>query len=83
MKLIPIGFGSYVSAGRIVTVMVPESNPVKRIISQAREEGCLLDATYGRKTETVLVMDSGHVILSATTPDELAAKIGQGGSNEQ
>lgn len=81
MKLIPIGFGSYVSAGRIIAAVAPESNPIKRVITQAREAGRLVDATYGRRTETVLVMDSGHVILCPVGPEELAARIGPEGGD--
>ncbi len=81
MKLIPIGFGSYVSAERIIAAVAPESNPIKRVVTQAREAGRLVDATYGRKTETVLVMDSGHVILCPVGPEELAARIGPEGGD--
>ena len=65
MKLINIGFGNMVSAGRIITIVSPESAPIKRIIQDARDNGILIDATYGRRTRAVIVMDSGHVILSA------------------
>lgn len=74
MRLIPIGFGSFVSQERIVAAVDPDSNPIKRAVSQAREDGKLIDATYGRKTETVLMMDSGHVILCPIDPDELARR---------
>ena len=75
MKLISIGFGSYVAPDRIVAAVEPESNPIKRVISQARENGRLVDATYGRRTQTVLVMDSSHVILCPLGPEEVAAQI--------
>ncbi len=65
MKLIPIGFGSLVSDGRIVAVVSPDSAPVKRIVQESKETGRLVDASYGHKTRSVLIMDSGHVILSA------------------
>ena len=65
MKLIPIGFGSLVSPARIVAVVSPDSAPVKRVVQEAKETGRLVDASYGHKTRAVLVMDSGHVILSA------------------
>lgn len=74
MRLIPIGFGSFVSPARIVAAVDPDSNPIKRIVSQAREDGKLVDATYGRKTETVLVMDSGHVVLCPVGPEELSRR---------
>ena len=65
MKLINIGFGSLVSARRLVAVVSPESAPIKRLVQEARERGVLIDATYGRKTASIFIMDSGHVILSA------------------
>ncbi len=74
MKLINIGFGSFVAAERIVAAVEPESNPIKRVIAQARESGRLVDATYGRKTETVLVMDSGHVILCPRDPQDVVSR---------
>ena len=69
MKLINIGFGNLVSDIRIVSVVLPESAPVKRLSQEAREKGMLIDATYGRKTKSVIVCDSEHVILSALPPD--------------
>lgn len=77
MKLIGIGFGSYVSLDRIVAAVDPGSNPIKRTVSQAREDGKLIDATYGRKTETVLIMDSGHVVLCPLAPEALAERAAQ------
>ena len=65
MKLINIGFGNLVSAGRVVAVVSPDSAPVKRLVKEARERGMLIDATYGRKTASIFIMDSDHVILSA------------------
>ena len=79
MKLISIGFGSYVSLARIVAAVDPDSNPIKRTVSQAREDGKLIDATYGRKTETVLIMDNGHVILCPVSPEALARQAGEAG----
>ena len=75
MKLINIGFGNMVSAGRIITIVSPESAPIKRIIQDARDNGVLIDATYGRRTRAVIVMDSGHVILSAIQPETVANRI--------
>ncbi len=69
MKLINIGFGNVVSAMRLVAMVSPESAPIKRIIQDAKEKGLLIDATYGRKTRAVLIMDSGHVVLSAIQPE--------------
>ena len=77
MKLINIGFGNMVSAARILAIISPESAPVKRIISDVRERGQLVDATYGRRTRAVIIMDSGHVILSALTPETLNTRLNQ------
>lgn len=86
MKLINIGFGNYVSPDRLVAVVDPESNPIKRIVTHGKEIGKLIDATYGRKTKAVLIMDSGHVILCPLTPENvsqrLAGRVG-GDADEQ
>ena len=76
MKLINIGFGNMVAAGRLVAIVSPESAPIKRIIQDAKERGTLIDATYGRRTRAVLVMDSEHVILSAVQPETVANRMG-------
>lgn len=76
MKLINIGFGNMVSAGRIVAIVSPESAPIKRIISDSREKGQLVDATYGRRTRAVIITDSGHVVLSAVQPETVASRLG-------
>jgi len=72
MKLINIGFGNIVSANRVVAIVSPESAPIKRIISDARDRGQLVDATYGRRTRAVIVTDSGHIVLSAIQPETVA-----------
>jgi len=72
IKLVNIGFGNIVSAGRVVAIVSPESAPIKRIITDAREEKKLIDATYGRRTRAVIIADSGHVILSAIQPENVA-----------
>ena len=72
MELIDIGFGSLVSAGRLIAVVSPESAPIKRMAQEARDRGVLIDATYGRKTKAVLIMDNDHVVLSARTPEAIA-----------
>ncbi|MEL6397783.1 MAG: extracellular matrix/biofilm regulator RemA [Leptolyngbyaceae cyanobacterium] len=72
IKLINIGFGNIVSANRVVAIVSPESAPIKRVISDARDRGQLVDATYGRRTRAVLIMDSGHIILSAIQPETVA-----------
>ncbi len=74
MKLINIGFGSMVSASRLLAVVAPDSAPIKRVIQEARERGMLIDASYGRKTKAVLLMDTDHVILSAVSPETISAR---------
>ena len=74
MKLINIGFGNLVSDIRIVSIVLPESAPVKRLIQEAREKGMLIDATYGRKTKSVIVTDSEHIILSALPPETIVQR---------
>ncbi len=74
MKLINIGFGSLVAAQRVLAVLEPESAPIKRVIQEARERGMLIDASYGRKTKAVLLMDTDHVILTALTPEAVALR---------
>lgn len=75
MKLINIGFGNMVSANRLIAIVSPESAPIKRIITEARERGDLIDATYGRRTRAVIIMDSDHVILSAVQPETVANRV--------
>ena len=75
MQLINVGFGNIVVASRIVAIVSPESAPIKRIIQDAKENKSVIDATYGRKTRAVLVMDSGHIILSAVQPETLASRL--------
>ena len=75
MKLINIGFGNMVSADRVVAVVSPESAPIKRIISDSREKGLLIDATYGRRTRAVIITDCGHIILSAIQPETVAGRL--------
>ena len=78
MKLINIGFGNMVSAGRIIAIVSPESAPIKRIISDAREKSLLIDATYGRRTRAVIITDNGALILSAIQPETVAARLQSG-----
>lgn len=75
MKLVNIGFGGMVAEERILAVISPDSSPIKRIIQDTRERGQLVDASFGRKTQAVLVMDSGHVILSALTPEAITSRV--------
>ena len=76
MKLFNIGFGNVVSSSRVIAIVSPESAPIKRIVQEAKEKGMAIDATYGRRTRAVLVMDSGHVVLSAILPDTAAGRLG-------
>lgn len=75
MKLINIGFGNMVSSERIITVVSPDSAPIKRIVQEAKERSMLIDASYGRKTRAVIIMDSDHIILSAILPVSIANRI--------
>jgi len=76
IKLINIGFGNIVSGNRVIAMVSPESAPIKRIITEARERGMLIDATYGRRTRAVIITDSDHVILSAVQPETVAHRLG-------
>ena len=71
MTLVNIGFGSMVAAGRVLSILAPDSAPIKRIIQEAKDRGMLIDASYGRKNKSVLLMDTDHVILSAVSPETL------------
>ena len=75
MRLINIGFGNMVNAGRLIAMVAPDSAPIKRIVQEAKDKGVLIDATYGRKTKAVLIMDSDHVILSALQPESVAGRL--------
>ena len=75
MKLINIGFGHMVSAGRLIAIVSPESAPIKRMVQEARDRGVLIDATYGRRTRAVLIMDSDHIVLSALQPETVAGRL--------
>jgi len=75
MQLINIGFGNIVSASRVITIVSPESAPIKRLIQESKDKGNAVDATCGRRTRAVLIMDSGHVILSAIQPETIASRL--------
>ena len=75
MKLVNIGFGNMVSANRMIAIVSPESAPIKRIIQESREKGCLIDATHGRRTRAVIITDSDHVILTYLQAETLANRI--------
>lgn len=74
MKLLNIGFGNAVSMDRIIAIISPDSAPVKRMIQDAKDRGILIDATYGRKTRTVVITDSGHIILSGIQTDTITGR---------
>ena len=74
MKLINIGFGSLIAANRTLSILEPDSAPIKRVVQEARERGMLIDASYGRKTKSVILMDTDHVILSAITPEAVSTR---------
>ena len=82
MKLINIGFGNMVSAGRLIAIVSPESAPIKRIVQEARDKGSLIDATCGRRTRAVIIMDSDHVILSAVQPETVANRLADDNEDE-
>lgn len=75
MKLINIGFGNMISSSRLIAIVAPDSAPIKRIIQEARDRGMLIDATYGRRTRAVIIMDTDHVILSAILPETVAGRM--------
>ena len=76
MELINIGFGNMISAGRLIAIVSPESAPIKRLVQEARDKGTLIDATFGRRTRAVLIMDSDHIVLSALQPETVAGRLG-------
>ena len=83
MKFINIGFGNIISSNRLVAAVSPESAPIKRIIQDARDNGKLVDATYGRKTRAVIIMDSEHVILSSVQPETVAGRLDKNITQEE
>lgn len=74
MQLINIGYGNMVSASRVIAIVSPDSAPIKRMIQESRDKGTLIDATYGRKTRAVVIMDSDHVVLSAVSPETVCGR---------
>ena len=76
MQLVNIGFGSLISAERLIAVVSPDSAPVKRLVQEARDRGMLIDATFGRKSASVFIMDSDHVVLSALSTEKMAPRLG-------
>lgn len=82
MKLINIGFGNFVSGDRIIAIVSPDSAPIKRIVQDAKEQGTLVDATYGRKTKSVIITDSDHIVLSSKQPESLGNRAAMAGVTE-
>ncbi len=82
MQLINIGFGNIVSADRIISIISPESAPIKRIIQEAKDSKMAIDATYGRRTRAVIIMDSDHIVLSAIQPETVAGRLDKEIDNE-
>ena len=74
MKLVNIGFGSMIAARRVLAIVAPDSAPIKRVVQEAKDRGMLIDASYGRKTQSVILMDTDHVILSALDTDTLSTR---------
>ena len=83
MKLVNIGFGNTVSADKIIAIVSPDSAPIKRLVQEAKDDGRAIDATYGRKTRAVIIMDSGHIVLSSLITETLAARINGTGGNDE
>lgn len=77
MKLVNIGFGNMISANRLVSIVSPESAPIKRVIREAQDKQILINATYGRRTRAVIIMDSGHVVLSSLQPETVANRLSE------
>ena len=75
MKLLGIGFGNYVAPEHLISVVSPDSAPIKRLVQESREKGLLIDASFGRSTKSVLIADSGNVVLSALTPEAIASRL--------
>ena len=82
MKLINIGFGNVISAKRLVAIVSPDSAPIKRMVQDARDRGILIDASYGRRTRAVIIMDSDHIILSAVQPSTVAHRLDENAASE-
>ena len=83
MKLINIGFGNMISADRLIAIVSPESAPIKRTIQEARDRNMLIDATYGRRTRAVIIMDSDHVVLSVILPETISGRMDSRSTEEE
>ena len=82
MKLLNIGFGNMISVSKLVAVVSPDSAPIKRIVQEARDQGTVVDASFGRRTRSVLIMDSGHIVLSALQTETLTSRIAEMSADE-
>ncbi len=83
MQLIHIGFGNMISAQRLVAIVSPDSAPIKRMVQEGKEQGIVIDASYGRRTRAVLVMDNDHLVLSALQPETIAGRLNEKTENEE
>ena len=83
LKLINIGFGNMISADRLIAIVAPDSAPIKRVIQEARDRDMLIDATYGRRTRAVIIMDSDHIILSAIMPETISGRMENRGTESE
>ena len=83
MKLINIGFGNMISADRLIAIVSPDSAPIKRTVQEARDRNMLIDATYGRRTRAVIIMDSDHVVLSAILPETISGRMDSRNTEEE
>ena len=83
MKLINIGFGNMISADRLIAIVAPDSAPIKRVIQEARDRDMLIDATYGRRTRAVIIMDSDHIVLSAIMPETISGRMENRGTERE
>ena len=82
MKLINIGYGNLINSNKVVSVVSPDAAPIKRLVQDTRDTGKLIDATSGKKTRSVIITDSGHIVLSALTPEALQGRMSTDGENE-
>ena len=83
LKLINIGFGNMISADRLIAIVAPDSAPIKRVIQEARDRDMLIDATYGRRTRDVIIMDSDHIVLSAIMPETISGRMENRGTESE
>lgn len=83
MQLVNIGYGNIVNSERVISIVSPDSAPIKRMVQEAKDNKTAVDATYGRRTRAVLIMDSGHIILSAVQPETVAARMDKNISSEE